>query len=76
MPVHKIHYPQTEKWFVAYTESIDVFHFGRVGVHNVMDSGQEEMEMFGSETALAARTNKIKGIPKWYEDNINTDPKK
>ena len=73
MPVHNINYPQTKKWFVAYTESIDVFHFGKVEVTQVMGSGQEKMERFGSEKALAARTNTIKGVPNWYEDNINSD---
>lgn len=73
MPVHNINHPQTEKWFVAYTESIDVFHFGKVEVFNVMSSGQEKMERFGSETALAARTNTIKGVVDWYEDNVNNN---
>ncbi len=74
MPIpHNINYPQTEKWFVAYTESIDIFHFGKVEVFNVMASGQEKMERFGSESALATRTNIIKGIANWYQDNINDD---
>jgi len=71
MPIHEIKYPKTKKWFIAYTESIDIFHFGKVDVTQVMGSGQEKMERFGGEVALATRTNIIKGIPNWYEDSVN-----
>lgn len=65
--------PNTQKWFVAYTISTDIFHFGKVEASNEMITGQETMERFGSEQALAARTNVIKGVPNWYEDNVIND---
>lgn len=65
-----IRFPKVEKWFVAYTISTDIFHFGKVGIFNEMVTGQETVESFGSENALSVRTNIIKGIPNWYEDNI------
>ena len=66
-------HPANNKWFVAYTISTDIFHFGKVDIHNEMVTGQETIERFGSEQALAARTNTIKSIPNWYQDNINSD---
>lgn len=65
----------SDLWFVAYTESRGVVHYGLAAAPATITTGQENIETFATEAELEARVNEIKG-PGWYAptDNNSIDP--
>lgn len=70
---HEVNHPNIDLWYVAYTLSSDVFHFGKMTPANCMSTGQDKLFRAGTESAIAIKTNQLKGVENWYEDNINSD---
>lgn len=55
----------SDLWFVAYTESRGIVHYGLAEAPATITTGQEYIETFATEAELEARVNEIKG-PGWY----------
>ena len=60
-------------WFVAYTESRGIVHYGFAAPPATVTTGQENIETFITEAAMASKIDELKGIAGWYDAHKPAD---
>lgn len=58
-------------WYIAYTLSKNVFHFGSITENQVCSTGQEELESFETEEAMAIRLGELTGDENYYQNYLD-----
>lgn len=57
------------KWYLAYSEENQVYHYGEVPADHEVITGQPYLEILTSEAALSARLAALTGDPDYYNNN-------
>ena len=58
-------------WYIAYNISKNIFHFGSIEENQVCITGQEELESFATEEAMATRLGELTGDVNYYQNYLN-----
>lgn len=61
----------TTIWYIAYTLSEEIFHFGSITENQVCSTGQEELESFETEEAMATRLGELTGDENYYQNYLD-----